>query len=171
MLLSVTIAALTLFAVWLIMVGEAILSAHNEAALRARGAVEPPDDVFATMRWAYPACFLAMGLEGGLTGPAPRDVLVAGLTIFGLAKVLKISAISALGVRWSFRVLVLPDAPLVTSGPYRFIRHPNYVAIVGELAGVALTVWAPVTGVLSMLGFGWLIRQRMRVEDRALGRK
>jgi methyltransferase len=169
--MSVTIAALTLFAVWIIMAGEAILSAHNEAALRARGAVEPPGDVFATMRWAYPSCFLAMGIEGALTGPAPRQVLVAGLTIFGLAKALKISAISALGLRWSFRVLVLPDAPLVKSGPYRLLRHPNYVAIIGEFVGVALTVWAPVTGTIAILAFGWLIFQRMRVEDRALGRK
>ena len=104
------------------------------------------------MQWAYPACFVAMAIEGAITGPAPRDVLLLGLAVLGFAKALKISAISALGVRWTFRVLVPPDAPLVTAGPYRVLRHPNYVAVLGELAGFALIVWAPVAGTLSIAG-------------------
>ena len=72
--------------------------------------------------------------------------------------------------RWTFRVLVLRDAPLVAAGPYRLIHHPNYVAVIGELVGVAATVWAPITGVLVTIGFGLLLRARIRVEDRALGR-
>ncbi|MDH4066903.1 MAG: hypothetical protein OEW19_21085, partial [Acidobacteriota bacterium] len=55
-------------------------------------------------------------------------------------------------------------------GPYRWMRHPNYVAVIGELVGVALTVWAPVFGALSVVGFGWLMLRRIEVEDRALGR-
>src|SRR5687768_16907745 len=100
----------------LLMTGEAALSAHNASVLRARGAVEPPNDVFRTMQWAYPLCFVAMAIEGAIAGPSSRHVLTAGLALFGLAKALKISAISALGVRWTFRVLVPPHAPLVTRG-------------------------------------------------------
>lgn len=168
---AVSIAVATWLAVMLIMAGEAALSAHNEAVLRARGAIEPPDDVYRTMRWAYPACFAAMAIEGAQAGPAPPNALAAGLAVFGLAKALKISAITALGVRWTFRVLVLPEAPLVATGPYRVLRHPNYVAIVGELVGVALIVWAPLMGLVSLVGFGWLMWKRIRVEDRALGRQ
>jgi methyltransferase len=152
------------------MLGEAALSAHNERVLRARGAIEPEGDVFATMRWAYPACFVAMAIEGILVGPASRDVLMMGFAVFGLAKALKVWAISTLGVRWTFRVLVLPGAPLVTRGPYALIRHPNYVAVLGELLGVALIVRAPVTGALAVVGFGALMWRRMAIEDRALGR-
>jgi methyltransferase len=165
------IAALTVLAVLLIMAGEAALSGFNERLLRSRGAIEPPDDVFPIMRWAYPLSFVAMGLEGALTGPAPAGVLAAGLAIFGLAKALKLWAISSLGLRWTFRVLVLRDQPLVTTGPYRWLRHPNYLAVVGELAGVAMTVGAPVTGLAGAIGFGALMRARIRVEDRALGRE
>jgi isoprenylcysteine carboxyl methyltransferase (ICMT) family protein YpbQ len=50
-------------------------------------------------------------------------------------------------------------------------RHPNYLAVVGEIVGMALLVSAPVTGVLSFLGFGWLLTRRIAVEDRALGRQ
>ena len=60
--------------------------------------------------------------------------------------------------------------PLVNTGPYRFISHPNYLAVVGEIISVAAIVWAPITGVLAAIGFGWLMILRMRIEDRALGR-
>ncbi len=167
---ALSIALITLLAVLLMMAGEAVLSAFNAAELRKRGAVEPAGDVYRAMRWAYPVSFVAMAIEGAAWGPAPREVLLGGLVLFGLAKALKLWAITTLGSRWSFRVLVPPGAPLVASGPYRWMNHPNYVAVIGELAGVAATVWSPVAGVVAVVGFGLLMRARARVEDRALGR-
>lgn len=168
---AAAIAALTLIAVLLVMLGESALSSHNERVLRGRGAIEPDGDVIDTMRWAYPSCFVAMAIEGAIMGPTTPDGLAIGFAVFGLAKALKVWAISTLGVRWTFRVLVLRDAPLVSGGPYAVLRHPNYLAVLGELAGMALIVWAPVAGVASLIGFGMLMRQRMRIEDRALGRQ
>ena len=168
MSMAVVIAAATLVAVLLVMAGEAALSAHNERVLRSRGAVEPSGDVYDTMRWAYPACFAAMALEGALTGPSTPNVLVIGLAVFGLSKALKLWAISTLGIRWTFRVLVLKDSPLITHGPYALMRHPNYLAVIGEIVGVALIVWAPWTGGLAVIGFGWLLWSRIALEDRAL---
>ena len=167
---AVAIAAVTVIAVLLIMAGEAVLSAFNETQLRAKGAVEPPGDVIDTMQWAYPLSFVAMGIEGALTGPSPREVLMYGLALLGFAKALKLWAITTLGPRWTYRVLVLPNAPLITAGPYKFLSHPNYLAVSGEIASVALIVWAPITGVLATIGFGWLMIRRIAVEDRALGR-
>ena len=167
---SIAIAFLTTIAALLIMAGEAVLSSFNERLLRARGAIEPEGDVIGSMRWAYPGAFVLMGIEGALTGPAPPNVLLGGLALFGFAKALKIWAISSLGTRWSYRVLVVPGEPLVTAGPYRFIAHPNYLAVAGEIASVAAIVWAPLTGVLATIGFGWLMIARIRIEDRALGR-
>jgi uncharacterized protein (TIGR03382 family) len=51
------------------------------------------------------------------------------------------------------------------------MRHPNYLAVCGEIVGVALTVGAPFTGVAALLGVGWLLRRRIAAEDRALGRR
>ena len=167
---SVAIAVLTIVAALLIMAGEAVLSSFNERLLRARGAIEPESDVIGAMRWAYPGAFMLMGIEGALTGPAPPNVLLGGLALFGFAKALKIWAMSSLGTRWSYRVLVVPGEPLVTAGPYRFIAHPNYLAVAGEIASVAAIVWAPLAGVLATIGFGWLMIARIRIEDRALGR-
>lgn len=167
---AIAIAVVTTLAALLIMGGEAVLSSFNERQLRARGAIEPVGDVIGLMRWVYPGVFIAMGIEGGVAGPAPSNVLIGGLALFGVAKALKVWAISSLGWRWTYRVLVVPGEPLVTWGPYRFISHPNYLAVAGEIVSVAAIVWAPLTGALGSIAFGWLMIARIRVEDRALGR-
>jgi methyltransferase len=168
---SAIVALGLLAAVLAAMAGEAVLSAHNATILRARGAVEPPDDVYRVMQWAYPGGFVAMAVEGAMLGPAPVWALAGGLTLFGVAKVLKAWAIAVLGWRWTYRVLVPPSAPLVATGPFRYVNHPNYLAVGGEILGAALLVWAPVTGAAFLAGFGVLLRRRIAVEDRALGRR
>ena len=156
--------------VFVVMLAELWLSRVNERALRARGAHEPPNDVYRTMAWAYPASFVAMAVEGLIAGPPRRVFVLAGLVTFAAAKTVKYWAIASLGSRWTFRVLVIPGAPLVTRGPYAWLRHPNYVGVIGELLGVALAVGALSTGIVSTLGFAWLLRRRIAIEERALGR-
>ena len=179
---AASVAGVTLLAVLLLMAGEAALSSFNERVLRARGAVEPGGDIttgsgvggerlHAMTAWAYPLCFVAMAIEGAFFGPAPPRILAAGLALFGLSKALKLWVISTLGVRWTFRILVLPGAPLITRGPYAFMRHPNYLAIMGELIAVAMVVGAPITGVLAFVGYGAVLKRKIAVEDAALGRQ
>jgi methyltransferase len=163
------VVALVLGAVYLMMLVELQIAVFNDRALRARGAVEPPDDVFRVMRFAYPGAFLLIGLEGLRHAWLDRDVVLVGLLLFGWTKALKFWAIQTLGSRWSFRVLVVPGLPLVTSGPYRWMRHPNYVAVLGEIVAIGIVLSAPIAGAIAFLGFGWLLRKRIAVEERALG--
>ncbi len=165
-----TASLIVVIGVLLLMLVELQLSYFNERALRARGAVEPPDDPYRLMRLAYPGAFVAMGLEGA-THALNRDALLAGLVLLGGAKLLKFWVMATLRDRWTFKVLVPKDAPLVTAGPYRFVNHPNYVAVILELAAVGLALSAPVTGLASVVLFVWILRRRMAVEDRALGRR
>jgi len=158
--------AVQLVIVFLPMLAEAWLAARNEHAQRARGGIEPPGDVYRLMRVAYPLSFAAMIAEGAWD--PSHAWWAAGLAVFVAAKALKWWAVAALGPAWTFRVIVRPDAPLVTSGPYRFVRHPNYVGVAGELAGVALMCGARVFGPLMTLIFCALMLKRMAVEDRAL---
>lgn len=148
---------------------EFIVSIRNERRLRARGAVEPADDVWRMMSIAYPAAFVAMAGESWMRGGPSAGWFSAGLVIWALAKLLKGWAIVSLGHRWSFRVLVLPGEPLVTRGPYSRLRHPNYVAVAGELIGAAVMLAAPYTGVVFTLLFPEIMRRRVKVEERALG--
>jgi methyltransferase len=168
MLSPAPVAALVTTAVLLLMLVELQLSLFNEKSLRAKGAVEPPDDVIRWMRVAYPGAFVLIGIEAAVGGPLSRNWVVAGLLLLGWAKALKFWAMAHLGSRWTFRVLVLAGAPLVRTGPYRLLRHPNYVAVIGEIVAVAIALQAPVSGIVATLGFGWLIWRRIVVEERAL---
>jgi methyltransferase len=151
------------------MLVEAALSARNERALRARGAVEPPNDVYPIMRVGYPALFLAMIIEAAMRGAAAPTQLALGVALFAAAKLLKYWAIAALGSFWSFRVLVVPRARLVTTGPYRLLRHPNYVGVLGELVGAAAMTNARIVGPIAVILFGALLYRRIAIEERALG--
>ncbi|HLG59698.1 MAG TPA: isoprenylcysteine carboxylmethyltransferase family protein [Vicinamibacterales bacterium] len=163
------VPAVALLAVMLMMLGELWLSKANERVLLQNGAIEADDQVFRMMRWAYPGVFVAMVAEGAAFGVDIGPVTLAGALLLALSKALKFWAIASLGTRWTYRVLVLPTVPLVTTGPYRFLRHPNYVAVVGELLAMALMTRARVTGPLGVAFFGWLLFRRITGEERAMG--
>ncbi len=169
------IAAAALAVIFGLMAAELGVSRHNERRLRSTGAIEPAGDVYPLLRIVYPAAFAAMGVEAfvrhRLVGDAGRQdrLLLAGAILFAASKVLKTWAIASLGPRWSFRVLIEPRRALVSSGPYRYLRHPNYVAIAGELIGSAIAMGAPATGIAALVAVGVLLRQRIDVEERALG--
>ena len=150
------------------MLVEARRAAANERAQRARGGVEPPGDVYALMQAVYPASFLVMLAEGAWRGAQPQPIFVGGAALFAAAKALKWWAILSLGPFWTFRVIVVPGSRRVISGPYRFVPHPNYVAVVGEFIAIAMMASAVVSGLLALLVFAVLLVKRIAVEERAL---
>jgi len=152
--------------VYVPMLVEAWLAARNEREQRERGGVEPAGDVYRIMRVAYPAAFAAMMAESAWD--PSHSIWIAGLAVFAASKALKWWAVAALGRAWTFRVIVRPGVALVGGGPYRFVRHPNYVAIAGELTGLALMSGARLFGPLMTLTFCGLMLKRIVVEDRAL---
>jgi methyltransferase len=119
------------------------------------------------MAVAYPAAFLAMGIEGAMRSAPLEGLFAAGVLLFAASKGLKYWAIGALGPRWTFRVLLLPALPLVRSGPYRYVAHPNYLAVLGELTGTAMMMGAKVSGPVSLAVFGALLWARIRFETAA----
>ena len=151
------------------MVAEAGLAARHDRSLREQGAREPAADVYGVMQFAYPSCFVVMMSEAWLRGASVDAIFVAGAIVFAAAKGLKYWAILTLGERWTFRVLVPPGSSMVRRGPYRWLRHPNYVAVAGELAGFAIMTQAEVAGVVALILFVLLMLARIRVEERALG--
>ncbi len=150
------------------MLVEAARARRNECAQKARGGIEAPDDVYRIMRVVYPAAFLLMLAESAVRGRGPAGTVVTGAAVFAAAKIIKWSAILALGRGWTFRVIVVPGDTLVTSGPYRYLRHPNYVGVIGELVGAALMTGARATGPIAVIVFAALLYKRIAVEERAL---
>jgi methyltransferase len=158
------------------MLAEARVSRLNVRRLRASGAIEPAGDPYVALALLYPAAFLLMGLEGlwRAAGPDAHPVVGApswaasGVLLFTASKALKYWAIRTLGVRWSFRVFVIPGMPLVHHGPYRYVSHPNYIAVVGELVGAAMMMEAVLLGPVMILIFGAALAARIRFESRVL---
>jgi methyltransferase len=171
---ATAVPLLVLASVVAMMLAELWLSTTNERVLLANGAVQADDPVYAVMRIAYPGVFIAMALEGMMTGELgplwgrTAAITFAGVALMFVAKALKFWAIASLGRRWTYKVLVMPALPPVTTGPYAWMRHPNYVAVVGELVAMALMTHARVTGPLGTLFFGWLLWRRIAAEQRAM---
>lgn len=92
------------------------------------------------------------------------------LACYGLLQLARAWVLGTLGPRWTTRIIVLPGAPLVRGGPYRFVNHPNYWVVIGEIAVLPLVfglVWVAV--IFSVLNAAVLL-VRIREENRALGR-
>lgn len=150
---------------------ELVVSTRNLAWSRARGGVE-----FGARH--YPVMVvLHTGLLAGCLVEAialHRPFLpLLGWSMFALvlaAQVLRWWCITTLGHQWNTRVVVIPDAPRVSGGPYRFFSHPNYVAVVVEGFALPLVHTAWVTALVFTVLNALLLRTRITVENAALAR-
>jgi methyltransferase len=148
---------------------ELVVSARHVKAAKAAGGVERG-------LGHYPAM---VALHTGLLVGAVVEVAVADrpflpwlgwpmLVLVLASQALRWWCIATLGAAWSTRVVVVPGARLVSSGPYRFLRHPNYVAVVVEGFALPLVHTAWVTALVFTVANGVLLRTRIRCENAAL---
>jgi len=146
------------------------LSRRNAALAFARAGVELGRAHYVWMRLLHTSFFLACALEVLLLHRTFDARLgLPMLLLAGAAQALRYWAITTLGPCWNVRVIVVPGAPVVTAGPYRWLRHPNYAAVIAEGIAVPLVHGAWLTALGFTLANAWLLRTRMRVEERALG--
>lgn len=150
-------------------VAELVISQRHVAWALARGGVEYG-------RSHYPAMVV---LHVGLLVGAVAEVVVLDrvflpwlgwpmLVLVLLAQALRWWCIATLGPQWNTRVVVVPGAGRVTAGPYRWVRHPNYVAVVAEGVSLPLVHTAWITSTVFTVLNAFLLRTRIRVENRAL---
>lgn len=156
-----SIALLTL--VTLQRLGELVLARRNTAALLARGAREVAPQHYPLM------VALHAGWIIGLWLLAPgRPVELLWFLIFMGLQALRLWVLATLKGRWTTRIIVLPGAPLVRSGPYRFLRHPNYLVVIGEIAALPLAFGLPLYAVAFSLLNAFVLHIRMKAENAAL---
>jgi methyltransferase len=142
---------------------ELLLAERNTRALRARGGVE-----FGQSHYPLLVAFHAAWLFGLWWFGAWRSVHPGFLALFVALQVLRVWVIASLGERWTTRIIVLPGAPLVRRGPYRRLRHPNYIVVALETAVVPLALGLPLyAGIFAVLHIP-LLMHRMAVEGAAL---
>ena len=160
-----TLAIVILALVTLQRLGELWLSNRNMRRLLARGATEVgaahyPLIVAVHALWLAALWWFAPG----------RPVEGFWLALFTLLQLARVWVIATLGDRWTTRIIILPDAPLVRAGPYRFINHPNYAVVVGEIAVLPLVFGLWSLAVLFSALNAAVLLIRIREENRALGR-
>ena len=145
-------------------------SKRNVAALLERGAVEHGAGHFPVMVALHGTWLVSCAAEGFLIGePPPAALWIGALIALTIGQTLRILAMRALGPRWTARVIVLPDAPLVDSGLFRWIRHPNYAGVIIEIAALPLVFGAWRTAIVFSVANALLLRHRVAVEEEALG--
>ena len=153
-------------------VTELLIARRNAARVRAMGARETgaahyPAIVCLHVAWLFAWPIEAIVQDGAAWHPGLWTYAMATLAL--LTQALRYWAIASLGVFWNTRILVVPGAELVARGPYRYLRHPNYVAVIIELSAIPFIfgAWR------SALIFGginlWLLmRVRIPAEQAAL---
>jgi methyltransferase len=140
--------------------GELWLARRNTAALLAKGAYEVAPGHYPLIVLLH-AAWLA-----GLWGFGAARALDPGwLVVFLVLQGLRVWVLATLGRRWTTRIIVLPGAPLVRSGPYRFLTHPNYAVVVGEIAVLPLCLGLPWYALAFSVANSVILAIRIRAEN------
>ena len=162
-----TLASIILLFVALQRGFELIYSSRNTARIRQRGGIEFGRGHYPVMVLLHAAWLLAVAI-GVTRDPVVRAVPLA---IFAALQILRVWVIAALGPFWTTRVLSAPGDPLVRGGPYRYVRHPNYLIVMAEIGALPLVFGqvanAIIFSVLNLAMIAW----RVRIENSALAQR
>ena len=170
MVTSVRLFGAFLAVLYLERLAELLLSRRNARIARERGGVEVGRRHYAAMVAVHAVFPAACGAEVILLHrPFPGPIGIAALGLALAAQALRWWAVATLGWRWNTRVVVAPGLAPVTGGPYRFLRHPNYLAVLVEAAAVPLIHGAWVCAVAFLAANAVLLAVRVPAEERALG--
>jgi len=160
-----TVFHAALLFVLLLRCGELLLARANTARLVRRGALEIDRGGYKFIVVQHAAWLAA--LLATVPAATPPDWPL--LALFAALQAARIWVIASLGRRWTTRLILLPGAPLVTDGPYRWLRHPNYLIVAGEVAILPLAFAAVAIAVGFSACNGLLLARRVYLEERALG--
>jgi methyltransferase len=142
---------------------ELALARRNTMALFARGARE-----VAAGHYPYMVALHAAWLIGLWLLAIGKPIHLPWLAAFLFLQALRLWVLATLGKRWTTRIIVLAGAPLIRSGPYRFVRHPNYAIVVGEIAALPLAFGMPLYALVFSVVNAAVLAVRIRAEDAAL---
>ena len=158
-----TLAAFILALVTLQRLGELLLARRNTRALLARGAFEVGASQYPFIVAVHAAWLIALWVSG-----RDQPVNLLALSGFVLLQLARVWVLATLGPRWTTRIIILPGEPLIASGPYRYMSHPNYAIVIGEIALLPLALRLPVLALLFTLLNAAVLVVRVRAEARAL---
>jgi methyltransferase len=145
------------------------LAKRNEAWARSRGAIEYGQGHYVLFFVLHAGWLMCIVLETVLRGGTLSAWWPVWLGVYALAQMGRYWVISSLGPYWNTRILIVPGGQRVIRGPYRFLRHPNYLVVALEMLSGPLMFGAWVTAlVFSLLNAALLLGIRIPAEERAL---
>jgi methyltransferase len=146
------------------------LASRNARRAFAMGAVERGQGHYPAMA-AFHALFLLAAAAEAIVLKRPFPGALGWMALGGAlgAQALRYWSIATLGSRWNTRIIVFPGMAPVVRGPYRFMRHPNYLAVIVEVACVPMIHGCWLTAVVFSIGNAALLRVRIRAEEAAMG--
>lgn len=147
---------------------EVRLAKRNYDAAIASGAIELGKEHYKWMWTLHTLFFCSLLLEYTYTKSQISVWSLIPFLLFVLAQVLRIWAISSLGTYWNTRILIIPNSKLEVKGPYRWIRHPNYLAVIIEIACIPLIFGLYITASIFTLLNAFILIQRIRIEEQGL---
>jgi methyltransferase len=159
----VNLASVILALVTVQRLGELALSRYNTSRLLARGAIEVGAGHYPLIVSVHAAWLIALWIWG-----RGESVNLVALALFIVLQGLRVWIIATLGARWTTRIIVLPGEPLVASGPYRYLSHPNYAVVAVEIATLPLALHLPVLALIFTGLNAVVLAIRLRAETRAL---
>jgi methyltransferase len=159
----VSLASSILLLVTLQRLGELVLSRHNTRKLLARGAIEVGANHYPLMVLVHAAWLISLWIWG-----RDQDVNLVALALFVALQVFRVWILATLRSRWTTRIIMLPGEPLVVSGPYKYLSHPNYAVVVGEIALLPLALHLPLLALIFTALNAAVLVIRIRTEVRAL---
>lgn len=142
---------------------ELALARRNSRRLLARGGIERAAAHYPLVVALHAAWLIGLWLLAW-----NRPAHHAWLAVYVLLLVLRVWTLASLGERWTTRIIILPGAPLVRRGPYRFLRHPNYLVVAGEVAVLPLVFGLPLYALAFSLLNAVVLWIRIRAENAAL---
>ncbi|WP_434046607.1 MULTISPECIES: isoprenylcysteine carboxyl methyltransferase family protein [Sorangium] len=149
---------------------ELVISRRNARRAFERGGVEVGQRHFRVMALMHTAFLAACALEvGALDRPFPGLLGFAALAAALLAQAMRYWVIATLGEQWNVRIIVVPGARPVSGGPYRYLRHPNYAAVIVEMVAIPLLHGAWLTALVFSALNAAVLQVRIRAEEEALG--
>ena len=143
--------------------GELVLSHYNTRRLMARGAIEAAPRHYPLMVAVHGAWLISLWVFGH-----DRPINILALIVYLALQGLRLWVMRTLGPRWTTRIIVLPGERLVSAGPYRFLPHPNYAVVAGEIAMLPFALGLPLVAVIFSILNSAVLAIRIRAENRAL---
>ncbi|MCM3757670.1 isoprenylcysteine carboxyl methyltransferase [Sporosarcina aquimarina] len=147
---------------------ELVIAKNNEKRMKAQGAYEVGASHYPAIVLLHTAFFVSLLVEVLIRKPELSPIWGILLTIFLLTQVLRVWCLASLGKYWNTKIIILPGADVVMKGPYKFIRHPNYVIVATEILVLPMIFGAYFTAITFTLLNAWMMSVRIPQEEQAL---